>query len=61
MFVDETVQQQRIKICKSCEHYTTLNFCSKCNCFMPIKTKLAHKKCPLDKWSRVGLNQKPDK
>ena len=60
MFVSEEIQQQRIKICENCEHYTKLNFCSRCNCFMPVKTRLPYKKCPIDKWPRVDIVS-PDK
>ena len=53
MFVNETIQKERLALCESCEHYTTLNFCSRCNCFMPVKTKLARKVCPEGKWPAV--------
>lgn len=47
--------QVRMKICEDCEHLTTLKFCSKCNCFMPVKTTFPGKKCPLDKWDRIVM------
>ena len=44
------LRTQRIQICKSCEELSQLKFCKKCNCFMPVKTWLKTKKCPLSKW-----------
>jgi Family of unknown function (DUF6171) len=40
----------RISLCKECDELTQFNKCSKCNCFMPIKTWLKSSKCPLEKW-----------
>ncbi len=53
MIVDNNIQQYRYSICEQCEHFTNLKFCNKCNCFMPVKTKLSHKRCPIDKWDRI--------
>ena len=50
MFVSEDIQEQRLAHCNQCEFYTKLNFCSKCNCFMPVKVKLAYKSCPIGLW-----------
>lgn len=47
---DTTDRTYRIEICNQCEFLTELKFCNKCNCFMPIKTYLKSKKCPLSKW-----------
>ena len=58
LFVSEEVQQYRYKICEGCENFTTLKFCSKCNCFMPVKTKLPYKKCPIDLWDRITIENK---
>lgn len=55
-FVTDQQQEERLAICESCEHYTSLKFCSQCNCFMPVKTKLAGKKCPLEKWLNIQNN-----
>jgi hypothetical protein len=40
----------RIEICKSCEEITELKFCNKCNCFMPAKTWVDSRTCPMEKW-----------
>lgn len=48
--LEKEARQSRIEICESCEHLTKLKFCSKCNCFMPVKTWLRAKKCPIGNW-----------
>jgi hypothetical protein len=53
LFVTEQQQDERLAICGACEHFTLLKFCSQCNCFMPVKTKISSKKCPLDKWLSI--------
>ena len=49
--VPENIKDQRMEICKVCEHFTTLSRCKKCGCYMPAKVLLARAKCPIDKWS----------
>ena len=46
--------EKRMAICRECEFFfkPTAN-CKKCGCFMKIKTKLALKKCPIEKWVEV--------
>ena len=46
--VDEI--QRRMKICEDCEHFLVSKQCSQCGCFMPLKTRLVHAKCPVGKW-----------
>jgi uncharacterized paraquat-inducible protein A len=48
-FVDSTTQEQRLKICESCEHYTTTlkkPRCKICGCFLKYKTSLKDQSCP---------------
>jgi hypothetical protein len=40
----------RLKICNSCEFLSSIKFCKKCKCFMPVKTYFKKLKCPIDKW-----------
>lgn len=40
----------RINLCKTCEHINELKYCDQCNCFMPAKTWVASRKCPIGKW-----------
>ena len=47
----EDLIDARLEICKVCEFYRVkTNQCRKCGCFMKLKTKLEHAKCPIGKW-----------
>jgi hypothetical protein len=47
----EELEVYRLEICSKCEFFrTTTKTCSKCGCFMKLKTKLEHAKCPIGKW-----------
>jgi hypothetical protein len=47
----EDVRKQRLEICKSCEHFIKITHqCTKCGCFMDLKTKLRTATCPINKW-----------
>lgn len=49
--VSSKVQEERMQICKSCEHlFHATNSCKKCGCFMILKTKLKNAQCPINKW-----------
>jgi len=43
-------RDKRIIKCKECEYISTLNFCSECKCFMPAKTWVKSRVCPIGKW-----------
>ena len=45
----EHFEVKRIKICQNCEHYKAF-ICSKCGCFMLLKTKIKQTWCPIGKW-----------
>ena len=49
-FADSDLAFNRIKICQGCEHLMKHTRCAKCGCFMRVKTRLAHSKCPIGKW-----------
>lgn len=50
-YTTEEVSTNRFNICKTCEFLTkTTNQCTKCGCFMELKTKLEAATCPLGKW-----------
>lgn len=40
----------RLNICNSCEFLSSIKFCKKCKCFMPVKTYFKKLKCPIGKW-----------
>lgn len=43
--------KRRMSICRSCEFFKPrTEQCSKCGCFMKLKTKLENAHCPIDKW-----------
>jgi hypothetical protein len=50
LIVSQEVRNQRLNICKSCEKFNKISFCSVCNCFMPVKTWLLVSDCPIKKW-----------
>ena len=42
---------KRISICEGCEHFIKITKkCSKCGCFMKLKTRLTDASCPIGKW-----------
>jgi hypothetical protein len=50
-YVTEDVADERMKTCLDCPKLIKATHqCRECGCFMKIKTKLLHAKCPLDKW-----------
>jgi len=48
---DEKVASERMAICEQCPRLVRLTKqCKECGCFMNLKTKLTHAKCPIGKW-----------
>lgn len=49
VFVSESVKNDRLDICKGCEHYiTVVSQCGICGCFLEAKTRLIGFHCALD-------------
>jgi hypothetical protein len=49
--VEKEVYEKRMDLCKSCEFlFKPTTQCKKCGCFMNLKAKLPHAKCPIGKW-----------
>lgn len=47
----EEIAKTRMDICNECPRLVKLTKqCKECGCFMNLKTKLTHAKCPLGKW-----------
>ena len=46
----QELQSVRMSICKQCPELTIINRCSRCGCFMTLKTTLTGAQCPLGKW-----------
>lgn len=48
---EEELSAYRLQICKSCEWFRQkTKTCSKCGCFMKLKTTLKKAQCPVGKW-----------
>ena len=46
----EEVEKRR-SICRSCEYYNSFqDRCTKCGCFLAVKTYLKASNCPINKW-----------
>lgn len=54
IFVPSKISEARWDKCKKCDQLSSLNFCKKCGCFMPLKTKLDNVACPLKKWGSAN-------
>ena len=50
VLVPAEVADERITICRACEHLTSENRCTQCGCFMSAKVNLAASQCPMSKW-----------
>jgi hypothetical protein len=54
MFVTTEKYNERLEICKECEHRVEIinitERCIICGCIIPIKAKIEVFKCPLNKW-----------
>lgn len=45
------LQQERLAICYECPFLNQITVaCTKCHCFMKLKTKLEKATCPVGKW-----------
>lgn len=43
--------QKRKSICQGCEYYNSFqDRCTKCGCFLAVKTYLKASHCPINKW-----------
>ncbi len=50
-YAAEDVAEARMQLCLDCPKLIPATHqCSECGCFMKLKTKLLHAKCPLNKW-----------
>lgn len=48
---------KRLDLCKVCEFMMVTGQCTKCGCFMKLKSRLAHAQCPIGKWNSVKGNK----
>lgn len=50
-YVEENIADYRYDICKACPFFMqSTSQCSKCGCFMKLKTKLENAECPIGSW-----------
>lgn len=48
---EEELMEYRMSICQTCPAFAQrTQRCTKCGCFMKLKTTLKQAKCPIDKW-----------
>lgn len=48
------VATKRLEICSTCNHFfKQTKTCTKCGCFMLLKTKVPLVECPEHKWGRM--------
>lgn len=47
--ITEDQAKQRLAICEGCEFYANTR-CTKCGCYMAVKTHLKAANCPVGKW-----------
>ncbi len=60
--VDESIFNKRMDICNSCEHLIkATKQCTKCGCFMVLKTKMPHAICPVGKWQNEKISFREEK
>ena len=54
--VSDDIQKTRMDICKSCEFYNQAKspYCSKCGCFLNIKTTWGSEGWPVGKWNSIA-------
>jgi ribosomal protein L40E len=61
-YVPDNTRDMRLAVCMRCEYHMTLipftaGNCTKCGCFVGVKTKFAAASCPLGKWmAAVDVN-----
>jgi hypothetical protein len=66
---DEATQQLRWTACHSCDKYTTDRiyswlpaslfpgpWCRQCGCQLPLKIRMPHSRCPLEKWGPAAVS-----
>ena len=47
---DQDIVAKRVDYCKKCPYITSKFKCTKCGCFMKLKTLIALARCPIGKW-----------
>ena len=51
MFASDELKEERMNICKKCEHYSARQIrCKQCGCWLVQKVKFTSSTCPIEKW-----------
>lgn len=58
--VPTEVKEERMNICRSCEHLVSFDRCKLCGCFMQYKTMIPGVRCPINKWKTYKQEEKED-
>jgi hypothetical protein len=54
LIASDEVHAHRMKVCGGCEFFLKEDKrCSKCGCFMEVKSKFIKTTCPLDRWEET--------
>lgn len=59
----ESISEDRYKICKACDHYSTncvalvSSCCSLCGCSLKFKTRSLSSNCPINKWPKINASK----
>lgn len=52
----ENLREERLTLCKNCEFFfEPTTTCSKCGCFMTLKTYMPFASCPVGKWGIINI------
>ena len=50
MLVPQPTYDERIAKCRDCTRWLPQDRCGACGCFMSVKARAAHTKCPMGVW-----------
>lgn len=49
--ISDEEKEKRLSICKGCEFFSQVDDrCSRCGCYLKVKTYLKAERCPIGKW-----------
>jgi hypothetical protein len=56
--MEKDFAEERLAICKACEHFSKKNTCKRCGCLMSVKVNLPGSECPIKKWTKVVIDER---
>ena len=51
-YVPKDIKKMRLSICSTCQYLNKIKQCTRCGCFVNLKTSLTTEICPENKWHR---------